>query len=323
MIERERIAIEVARRYYLEGEGMPELAAAYGVSRSTISRLITMARERDWVRIEIIDPASHETEAVRSLRQRFGLDWVVSVPMRPNVDMINAVGLRAADHLGQTIEDNQTIGVAWGTTTAAIASQLRPTGRAGCRVVQLNGAGSHRDFELDYSVHIVGQFCAAWNATAVHFPVPAFFDDPDTRVALWKERSVQRVLREQEACDAAIFSVGSTEAERPSRVYAAGYLSASDLRQLAVDGAVGDIATHFYDRHGKADGIRINRRASGMPPDRLRMIPHRYCVAVGVGKTAALLAALRGRYVTRLIADSALLHAVADASAEDETVPCR
>lgn len=317
MIERERLACDIARRYYLDNESMPDLAGAFGVSRSTISRLITLARERGWVRVEIVDPEGHESDAVRYLQGRFDLVSIVSVSMRPNVNMVERVGHRAADCLGQAIKDHQTIGVAWGTTTGAVAARLRPTDRIGCTIVQLNGAGSLKDFEVDYSVHILGQFCAAWNATAAHFPVPAFFDNADTRAALWEERSVRRVLRIQRACDVAIFSVGSTDADPPSRVYAAGYLSPADRRQLAADGAVGDIATHFYDRNGATKEIHLNERTSGLPPDRLRRIPERYCIAAGIGKTEALAGALRGGYVTTLIADSALLDAVAGACRSD------
>ena len=37
-------------------------------------------------------------------------------------------------------------------------------------------------------------FGAAFDATVHHFPVPAFFDYPETKVALWRERSIQHIL---------------------------------------------------------------------------------------------------------------------------------
>jgi DNA-binding transcriptional regulator LsrR (DeoR family) len=317
-LERERIAVEVARRYYIENEPMADLARAFDVSTSTISRLISLARDRGWVRIEVLDPDAHETESVRYLRNRFSLDAIVSVPTRPATDMGDAVGRRAAEILTEQIVDNLTIGVAWGTTTASIATHLRPTTRIGCTAVQLNGAGSLRDLELDYAIHILGQFCSAWNATAILLPVPAFFDNATTRDALWKERSIERVLEVQRSCDVAIFSVGSTSADRPSRVHTAGYLSEADRDQLAADGAVGDIATYFYDREGNTEGIRLNERASGLPLDILRQIETKYCVAAGIGKADALAAALRGGYVNRLIADSTLIDAVATLCRRDE-----
>jgi DNA-binding transcriptional regulator LsrR (DeoR family) len=317
-LERERVAVEVARRYYLENEAMAELAKAFDVSTSTISRLIALARDRGWVRIEVLDPDSHETESVRFLRQTFALDAIVSVPTRPATDMGDAVGRRAADILTQEITDNLTIGVAWGITTASIATHLQPTALVGCTAVQLNGAGSLRDLELDYAIHILGQFCSAWNATAVLLPVPAFFDNAATRDALWKERSIERVLEVQRSCDVAVFSVGSTSADRPSRVHTAGYISEADREQLAADGAVGDIATYFYDRDGNTERIRLNERASGLPLDILRDISTKYCVAAGIGKADALAAALRGGYVNRLIADSTLIDAVATLCRHDQ-----
>ncbi|MDY7100133.1 MAG: sugar-binding domain-containing protein [Actinomycetota bacterium] len=309
--ERERLAIDVARRYYLDDESMPDLAESFGVSRSTISRLIALARERGWVRIEVLGPDTHQSDAVRFLRETFHLEEVVSVPSRPTTDMISVVGRRAADVLSAAMTNHATIGVAWGETTAAIASNLRLTDLVGCTVVQLNGAGSPHDLGVDYAIHILGQFSNAWNATAVLFPVPAFFDDPATRDALWRERSVQRVLDIQHRCNVAVFSVGSMAADHPSRVYRYEYLDAADRRQLQADGAAGDIATYFFDAHGETAGVRLNERASGLPLEDLRRIANRYCVVAGVGKADALAGALRGGYVTHLIADSAVLDAAA------------
>jgi deoxyribonucleoside regulator len=314
---RERMAVELARRHYLDDESMSDLATVFGISRSTVSRLITLAHERHWVRITIVDPDHHETESARYLRERFDLHSVVAVAQGATADVVDAVGRRAAELLLATIEDHQTVGVAWGTTTRAVAAWLGPTDRVGCTVVQLNGAGSPEDLAVDYSMHILGQFSSAWNATVVYFPVPAFFDSADTRTALWKERSIRRVLRAQRSCDVAVFSVGSTNAQPPSRVYAAGYLSTAERRQLQADGAVGDVATHFYDGTGRTDRIHMNARASGIRPDALRKIPERCCVAAGVGKTEALAGALRGGYVTTLIADTALIDSAAAACRAD------
>jgi DNA-binding transcriptional regulator LsrR (DeoR family) len=114
----------------------------------------------------------------------------------------------------------------------------------------------------------------------------------------------------QMSCDIAVFSVGSTSADVPSRVYAGGYLRPEDRRQLQADGAIGDIATYFFRADGTAAGIRLNDRASGLPLDRLSEIPVRFCVAAGDGKTEALLGALTGGYVTHLVADEALINRV-------------
>ena len=312
MRDRERLAIQVARLYYIEQVPMPEIAREFDISSSTVSRLISLARGRGWVRFIIDDPEEHQSEPVRRLKTEFGLQSVTEVPVRKGTDMTEAVGRRAAEILNREIGNYQTIGIAWGTTTAAIAAHLSPNPRAGCTVVQLNGAGSPTDLEIDYAIHIIGQFCTAWDARAVLFPVPAFFDDPMTRTALWKERSVRHVLEIQRSCQIAIFSIGSIEADRPSRVYTGGYLTATDTRQLADDQAIGDIATYFFDDRGQTADIELNQRASGLPLDELRDIQAKYCVAAGTGKAAALASALKGGYIDHLVADTRLLEATAD-----------
>ena len=310
--DRERLAVELARRYYLDDESTPELAEEYGVSRSTISRLIALARERGWVRIEVIDPLEHASGDVRHLLTSFDLVQVVAVPTRGQVDTQTVVARRAAAALGPLVPPGATVGVAWGTTSAALAQQLSPLPVDRCRVVQLNGASTLVDLNLDYILDILGRFATAWGASMIPFPVPAFFDLASSREALWRERSISRVREIQMACDIAVFSVGSTSADVPSRVYAGGYLRPDDRRQLQEDGAIGDIATYFFRADGTSAGIRLNERASGLPLDLLAGIPVRFCVAAGDGKAEALLGALEGGYVTHLVADETLINRVVE-----------
>jgi deoxyribonucleoside regulator len=315
--DRDELALEVARRYYLDNETTPELAEAFNVSRSTISRLIASAREHGWVKIEVANPNAQHDGHTRFLKERFGLRTLLSVPARRDIDMTDIVARRAAALICQNMTNHRTIGVAWGVTMAAVASYITPLDLVGCTVVQLNGAGSQRDLQVDYSLQILHQFSGCLNASAIVFPVPAFFDNAKTRDALWMERSIDSVRKVQMSCNVALFSIGSMNANRLSRVWADQYLDATDRSHLVKDRAAGDIATYFFDADGNSEGIRLNHRASGLPIDRLRDIEEKYCVVAGVGKANALAGALRGGYVNHLVADSALLEVVADLCRHD------
>lgn len=54
----------------------------------------------------------------------------------------------------------------------------------------MNGAGNVETSGVDYAGDILNRFGSAISAEVQHFPVPAFFDDPQTREALWRERSI-------------------------------------------------------------------------------------------------------------------------------------
>lgn len=307
---RDRRSIDVARRYYIEGVSTPELAAEYGVASSTVSRWISQARERGWVRIEIVDPLETSGATEARLAERFSLAAAIAVPESRPSELLGAVARRARAELGRLVYDGITVGVAWGTTMAALAGNLPPLSASQSTVVQLNGAGSVADLGISYAEDILAMFATAWHASTLVFPVPAFFDHASTRDALWRERSIQRVRDVQRSCDLAVFSVGSTTAQVPSRVYQAGYVSAQDHEVLDSEGAVGDIATNFFRSDGSFDGIALNRRASGLPLDELRETPMRLCIAAGTGKASAVAGALNGGFITHLVADLALLEAV-------------
>lgn len=142
--------------------------------------------------------------------------------------------------------------------------------------------------------------------------MPAFFDNPDTREAMWQERSTRRVLGYQAKMDIAVFSLGSPAAEVPSRVYVGGYLSREDYRSLREDGAIGDVATVFFRADGSWRDIRLNARATGPGIDRLRRVPRRVCVVSGVTKLGSLQAAIAAGTITDVVLDETLARELAE-----------
>lgn len=314
--DRDRNALEAARRYYIDNATTPQLAKEFDVSRSTISRWLTLARNQGWVRIEIAEMPEHSDVSAQSLVERFALRSAVSVPVVNRGEALSLVARRAEAEVRRLVHDEFTIGIAWGTTMAALAGVLSPAPASRCVVVQLNGAGTVNDLGLAYAEDILGRFSRTWDARELAFPVPAFFDHASTRDALWRERSINRVREYQRSCDVAIFSIGSAVADVPSRVYEAGYLDDEDLGELRAEGVVGDIATNFFRRDGSHGEIRLNRRASGIPLDELVRIPVRLGVVSGLGKAEALAAALRGGFLTHLVADAPLMAAVAELTGE-------
>ena len=149
----------------------------------------------------------------------------------------------------------------------------------------------------------MNQFARSVGGLVVSFPVPAFFDNPETKQAMWKERSTSRILEIQSRIDMAIFGLGRVDAEVPSQVYAAGYLDSEDLDDLRRHNVSGDIATVFYRPDGSTDGIPLNLRSSGPSLLQLKKAPVRICVVSGQSKKAALEGALAGGYITDLYLD--------------------
>ncbi|WP_231568623.1 sugar-binding transcriptional regulator [Rhodococcus sp. MEB064] len=298
-------AVQAARLYYFQDLTMAAIGREMGVSRSTVSRLITFARTSGLVEIKISTALGQAPGLERAFADRYGVRaHVVPVPETvSDVDRLDRVAMFAGRLLTTFFASDMVMGVAWGTTVSAVSRHLAPKRTHNSHVVQLNGAANTRTTGVSYATDIVRTVADAYGALPQGFPVPAFFDYPETRQMLWRERSIKRVLDLQERMDLAVFSIGVHGGAVPSHVYSAGYLEKSDLEELDRDGVVGDIATVFLRSDGSYDRIALNDRASGPRLDRLKAVPRRVCIVAGEYKLTALRAALAGKIVTDLVID--------------------
>ncbi|WP_309067139.1 sugar-binding domain-containing protein [Microbacterium sp.] len=306
--DRVTAALAAAQMYYMQDMTMEAIAAELAVSRSSVSRLLSLARESGIVDIRISSPLSGGTELEMRIRERFRVTaQVVPIPESVSeVDRLERVAMTAARLLASYVDSNMLIGVAWGSTIGAVSRHLTPKELHNVTVVQLNGAGNMQTTGIEYASEILQRFGQAYGARVQQFPVPAFFDDPGTREAMWRERSTRRVLEMQARMDLAVFGVGSPTADVPSRVYAGGYLDRGDFRSLAEDGAVGDVATVFFRGDGTWRDIRLNARTTGPALDRLRRVPRRLAIAAGEHKAPALRGAIVSGLVTDVVVDETL-----------------
>lgn len=312
--ERARQALYAAQLYYLQDLTMDAIAREMKTSRSSISRLLSFARDTGLVTIQLRSPVEATSEVQRQVQDRFAISaQVVPVPERStDVDRLERVARSAARILDRYFDSNMIVGVAWGSTISAVSRHLVPKPLHNTQFVQLNGAGNSYTTGVVYASEILRRFGEAFGSTIQEFPVPALFDDPATKRALWRERSTKRLLDLQSRMDTAVFGLGSPWAQVQSHVYAGGYLDEADYETLTTSRVVGDVATVFFRADGSYDGIPLNERASGPDLALIRRIPRRICVVSGRSKLAGLRGALAGRLISDLILDEPTARALLD-----------
>ncbi|AIY00538.1 putative SorC family transcriptional regulator [Arthrobacter sp. PAMC 25486] len=298
-------ALRAAQMYYLQDQTMDAIARELRTSRSTVSRLLSTARETGLVQIQIKTPADRAPELERVIRKRYKVDvHVVPVSdMLNEVEVLERVSMQAARTIGPLVDSNAVVGVAWGSTLSTVSRHLTRKTTHGTTIVQLNGAGNTQTSGITYASEIIRRFGTAYGAKVEQFPVPAFFDRAETKSMMWQERSVRRILDLQERMTIAIFGVGSMDAEITSHVYSGGYLDSTDLDSLEASGVAGDVATVFFRSDGSDDGIVLNERSSGPSLESLRQVRRRICVVSGRKKITGLRGALAAGLATDLILD--------------------
>lgn len=305
---------QAASRYYIQSETMESIARQLRLSRSSVSRLLKDARETGLVRISLADHRGSASPMASALSKIFGVR-VHMVSVRENANeaaRFDQVARLAAKLLTEMVDDHQLIGVAWGVTLSHIVKHLGRRPLVDASVVQMNGGANHRSSGIPYIGEILQAFGEAYDAKVVLFPVPAFFDYAATKNAMWRERSVQSVLKMHARLDLAVFGVGCLQGKVASHVYSAGYMDERDIAGLASDGVVGDVCTVLLREDGTYADIPYNARATGLTPAELKRIPRRLCVVADPSRAAAVIGALRAGTTTDLVLDEGTARAVLD-----------
>lgn len=309
--------IDVARLYYPGGLKIEEIAARLHLSRSTVSRELAKARRRGLVEFVLHGTPDPTAALAAAVEDRFGVrTTVVDCSAAPTAaGRLERVAERAAERLTAMVAPDTTVAVAWGRTVDAVARHLTRSPTRGTRVVQLNGSGSSATTGIHYAGRLLERFAHAFAATDHPFPVPAFFDSAATRAAMWRERSVRRLLELRAGADVMVASVGAIDADDPGRLYRPDYLDPREVAELRHRGVVGDLGGVFLRADGTAADVALNGRATGMPVDEVRAVPTRLLVVAGPDKATATLAALRAAAATDLVLDDATASQLAEEDA--------
>lgn len=304
--QRHAHAVTVAKLYYYQGLTTEQIANELGLSRPAVSRLLSFAKQQGMVQITINDSVADMQSISETLKKKYKLKAVHTVPVPDNADEANAlerVGTFAGMYLNTLIKPGTVLGVAWGTTLAAITRHLIPKPTPDVTIVQLNGSGNIANISSRHISEVILTLAQNFGANAHLFPVPAFFDYPETKAALWRERSVKQIIELHRRASVMMYSIGAVNSKVPSLVYSAGYLEQRDRKEMDKEGVIGDISTVFFRADGTFDDIPINRRASGLDLALIHRVPTAVCVVAGRSKVHALRGALAGRLMNELIVD--------------------
>lgn len=300
--QRERLMIQVAKRYYHLDMTMSDLSTELGLTRWQASRLLTEARETGLVRIEIV-PHTPRLPGLESRFERaFGLKEAVIVPCNTDEDdalVLDAVARAAGQYLSG-LGNIPAIGISWGRTMTAVARRLPPHWNDGVEVVLLNGSMNIRSSGQQTN-NVAELFASAGKGSAMLLPVPAVFGHAATKAALEQDPTIAAVLDFAARVPVICFGIGAMVPD--SVLIQAGYVSLEDHERLKQQGAVGDILSRYIDAEGKIVDPELDARTIGISLESCRGRMLSIGVAAGAAKREAILSCLRARYVNVLITD--------------------
>lgn len=189
-----RRIVTAARLYFEEGLDQAAVAARLGVSRPTVSRLLSEARRQGVVQIRVVDPLAGREDLAAAIEGRFGLRRVVVVSSDAGISDLGRerIGAAAARILERTLQDGEIVGVGWGRTLRALVQALSPRRRVDLLAVPL--LGGLGQVAPSFQVHeLAGALAHAFGGTTVSFYLPAIVPDEEMRRRLLASADAQLV----------------------------------------------------------------------------------------------------------------------------------
>ncbi|MEM8857357.1 MAG: sugar-binding domain-containing protein [Chloroflexota bacterium] len=290
-------ALQAAQMYYFQNLPMKRIASELQVSHSTISRLLTWARNEGLIEIRINDARRRSSPLEELIKLHFKLKAVKVVPVAEvageNV-WRDRVARVAANYLNQFMGPNIILGVSVSHMVNQISACLTPKSLLNVQVVQLNGGEYVPGLAHEHAGNLIAHIANNYEAIGHLFSVPSFFDFLETREVLWKESSIKRILELQNRSNIILFS--------PESIHENDRLKGLNHINEEADLA-GLIANIFIRADGSHENIVLNKQACGPDLQLFQEADRVICAVSGLKNLECIKGTLRGRYLTDLIID--------------------
>ncbi|MEO7423526.1 MAG: sugar-binding domain-containing protein [Ornithinibacter sp.] len=291
---------EAVRCYYLEDQSKTEIAAAMGVSRFKVARLLETARTSGMVRIEVLDPSGVDGELSARIRTAFSLRRCIVVSCADSSPAVRSlVGSAGAQVISDVVGADDVLGLPWARTVAAMLRSL--TALPPVPVVQLSG--SLVIPREDSPVDIVRTVAGLTGADAWVYYSPLVLDDAGSADAMRRQPAVRAAMAQVPRVTVAVVSIGAWSSGQ-STIHDA--LPEEVRADVARHGTVGEALGVFFDADGAVVHPEVSDRMVTITAEQLYGIPEVVALATGAVKARAVRGFLRGGYASSLVVDRSL-----------------
>jgi DNA-binding transcriptional regulator LsrR (DeoR family) len=300
----EILMVRAAWCYYLGNMTQKEISELLCVSRMRVIKLLEKARASGVIQFSIRHDSVRYMGIGNDLVSRYGLADVFVVPTAPNPEDTNeSIAKAAAMYIANRLEENDFINVGYGDTSGKLLNHLAVMAEHLVSCVSLTGGVNN---------YLPNTRKNVFNARLYLMPAPLVASSPEMAAAMRHEASVKDISRMIGLSALTVVGIGGMGPS--ATVLREGILNRGDFTLLRMQGAVGDVLSHFIDREGVMLRTKLEDRLISTPLHVLKELKNVIGVAAGSEKVEAIRAVLAGGYLNILVTDEATAHALLNGS---------
>ncbi len=297
----ERLIAKLARLYYADGIKQQELAKKLSLSKSTVSRYLSIARERGYVKIAVHDPFASTSEIEIEIERKYNIKECIVVPSSLNsASIVLDLAKRVGHYLSRTMQPGELLGLGWGETLRAVAENLHMEQPLKINVIPSIGAIGEIASGV-YPNAIAAAFAEKLGARTYLVNTPAVLDTEEARQIVEADRSFQNTRRLWSIMNTAL--LGASDIGEHCSLVRRHAVTPEALEELREEGVFCTMNHNFFDTEGRIIESKVGRRSISMKVHELKRLRDIAVVAFGPEKVPTIHAILKGRHVNALLTD--------------------
>jgi len=296
----EELMVKAAWLYYLEKKTQQQISGMLGVSRMKVMRLLDRAKQTGTIKITMREDNVRRMRLESQIIEKYNLkdSFIIPVSSEATITEINnAVADAAAMYVGSRIAPDSFINIGYGDTMGKTLNNLAKNVKHPISCISLTGG---------VSIYLPNTQSSIFNARLYLIPAPLLVSSSEMFHAITAEDSVREVVRMVSLAFFTLIGIGGMN--DGATILKTGSLSKNDFLYLKMQGAVGDILCHFFDKHGKTVVSPLENRLITTPLSVLKSLSNVTAVAGGKDKRDAVRGALAMGYIDILITDEDTAH---------------
>ncbi|GHV39691.1 deoxyribonucleoside regulator [Spirochaetia bacterium] len=296
----EELITKAAWYYFLENKTQQAISELLGVSRMRVIRLLDKARQTGVIQFKIRNDNARRMGIEKQLIETYGLkdSYVIPTPADSDTAAVNdAIADAAAMYINAQLPPDAFINIGYGDTSGKTLNSLAKIAETPISCISLTGG---------VSIYLPNTRSNVFNARLFLVPAPLVVSSKEMVGAILAENPVKEVLSMVSLASFTIIGIGGMGEN--ATIVKSGVITKSDFLHLKMQGAVGDMLCHFFDKDGKMVLTPLENRLVSTSLDVLMNLPNVIAVAAGEEKKEAIKGALVAGYIDTLITNESTAH---------------
>lgn len=290
-----RVMIKICKLYYQQELSQNEIAKIMGVSRPTVSKYLTHAKQKGIVEIKINENDLLELET--KIEEKYNLEEVICVKDSKKLKL--KLGIAGSNYLIRKLSKDDIVAVSAGTTIDQVSKNTNDNSKfPNVLFVPLVGGMGNASMDI-HANHIADSLSKCFDAHNMLLHAPVVVDDIESKNFIMNQKFVSKVTEKMKQATIAIVGIGANPEQSTMVASYRDELSFEDIKNKAI----GDIMYNFIDENGEKINCEWNNRIISLEIEEYKKIPLKIGIAGGKNKEKAIKAALNNNLIDVLVTD--------------------